>query len=108
LTIKRPGILAYSKYLDECGVSLAAEEQAPSDTSLRHSLQLVRLAEEIGETFGYRDPETARSITDEKLQFYIKYFEDRKEALRSNLSPALANDRTTLSPFLSLRPCLYT
>ena len=63
-----------------------------SDLLIVHYLRLVHHTAQIDETFGYGDPERANDITDERLQFYVKYFQTQREELRSIIPPELVND----------------
>lgn len=96
LSLRKAGALKYSKYLEECALSLAAESRVPSDLTIVHYLRLAHHAAEVDETFGYGDAETAQNITDERLQFYMKYFETKRENLRSSIPPELAGDSKSL------------
>jgi hypothetical protein len=102
LVLRKAGALNYSKYLEECALSLAAENQVPSDLSIVHYLRLVRHSAEIYETFGYGDSETAQNITDERLQFYVKYFETQREELKASIPSDLTENGKSSLPFVKI------
>ncbi len=67
-------------------------EAAPSDRSLCHWVRSQHIAEEIGTQFSMDDPTASVSITDSKVQYALKGFENDLEKWSSQV-PTEAQSR---------------
>ncbi|OQU97426.1 hypothetical protein CLAIMM_03358 [Cladophialophora immunda] len=69
---RKPCMLTYTQYLEDCASSLAADPQHPSDTTLIHQIRTLRVAEEITYTFDHGSKEKVGELTDEKIQILVR------------------------------------
>ncbi|OAP61373.1 hypothetical protein AYL99_03576 [Fonsecaea erecta] len=85
IMFRKPCILTYTQYLEDCAASLAADPQYPSDTTLIHMIRTLRVAEEITYTFDHGSKEKVGELNDEKIALLVralsKQIEDWKAAL---------------------------
>lgn len=85
MSLRRPLLVRWSPYADECIEILNTSPDAlPSDRWFCHLVRAQHIAELIGLEFSMDDPASPLTLTDPKTQFHLKAFErklmDWKEA----------------------------
>ena len=80
-------MLPYTQYLADCASSLAADPQYPSDPTLIHTVQSLRIAEETTYTFDHGSKEKVGELTDEKIQILVRTLSRETEDWRASLPP---------------------
>jgi hypothetical protein len=80
MSLRRPLLLRWSAYNDECLELLdTAPDALPSDKWLCHLVRIQHIAEEVGFQFSMDDPASVVSLTDAKTQYHLKAFEKQLE-----------------------------
>lgn len=85
--------LAYTEYLHMCAQSLAAAQDAPSDSDLIFHLEITREAEKVYTLFNYTETDQTQYMNDEQIQIYLTAFTSKLQDWRSRLPASLAEDR---------------
>lgn len=76
MSLRRPLLIRWSPYADECVEVLTSSPDAlSSDKYLCHLVRGQHIAEDIGLEFSMDDPASQVSLTDTKTQFHLKSFE---------------------------------
>ena len=85
MSLRRPALIRWSAYNDECLEVLAtAPDALPSDKWLCHLVRAQRIAEDVGFQFSMDDPASVISLTDTKTQYHLKAFERQLREWRQN------------------------
>ena len=85
MILRRPIIVRFNDYLQECTDYLeTAEDALPSDKILCQHVKLARISEDIAVQFAMDDPTINLSMTDGKVNYSIKRFEQDLAGVRSN------------------------
>jgi hypothetical protein len=80
MSLRRPLLLRWSAYNDECLELLnTAPDALPSDKWLCHLVRIQHIAEDVGFQFSMDDPASVISLTDPKTQYHLKAFERQLE-----------------------------
>lgn len=80
MSLRRPLLLRWSPYADECIEMLKTSPDAlPSDKWLCHIVQAQHIAEMIGEEFAMDDPAKEVRLTDPNVQYHLKGLEQELE-----------------------------
>lgn len=81
MSLRRPLLLRWSPYADECVEILKTSADAlPSDKWLCHIVQAQHIAELIGEEFAMDDPAKEVRLTDKNVQLHLKGLEQELES----------------------------
>jgi hypothetical protein len=76
MSLRRPLLIRWSPYADECVEILnSAPDALPSDKDLCHLARGQHIAEDIGMEFSMDDPASPLTLTDPKTQYHLKAFE---------------------------------
>ena len=76
MSLRRPLLIRWSPYADECLDILSSSPDAlPSDKWLCNLVRAQHIAEDIGAQFSMDDPASQISLTDSKTQYSLKAFE---------------------------------
>lgn len=76
MSLRRPLLIRWSPYADECvEILTSAPDALPSDKSLCHLVRGQHLTEDIGLEFSMDDPASLLLLTDPKTQYHLKAFE---------------------------------
>jgi len=92
MILRRPILLRFNDYMQECIKVLESSEEAlPSDHIICQHVRLARISEDIAVEFAMDDPKVNLSISDGKVTYGIKTFEEKLEDLRQQnvMSPAI-------------------
>ena len=85
MSLRRPLLLRWSAYNDECLELLAiAPDALPSDKWLCHLVRSQHIAEDVGFQFSMDDPASVISLTDTKTQYHLKAFERQLDEWRQH------------------------
>ncbi|KIW70790.1 hypothetical protein PV04_03030 [Phialophora macrospora] len=87
LLFRRPSMLPYSQYLEDCGSSLAADPQYCTDPTLIHMVRGMRVAEEATHTFDHGSRERIGELSDEKIEILVRALAKQTEEWRASLPP---------------------
>ncbi|EXJ62419.1 hypothetical protein A1O7_02854 [Cladophialophora yegresii CBS 114405] len=71
LLFRRPSVLPYSQYLEDCASSLVTDPQYCSDPTLIHMVRSMRVAEETTHTFDHGSKEKIGELSDDKIQILV-------------------------------------
>ncbi|KIX96703.1 uncharacterized protein Z520_07422 [Fonsecaea multimorphosa CBS 102226] len=86
---RKPCMLSYTQYLEDCAASLAADPQHPSDTMLIHMIHSLRVAEETTYTFDHGSKEKVGEFNDEKIQLLVRALSRQIEEWKNALPPGV-------------------
>ena len=76
MILRRPNLLKWDNYLEQCIEFLeASKDAAPTDPLLCALIKIQHIAETIGVEFGMNDPTAQISINDQKVKYQINEFE---------------------------------
>ncbi|OAL30291.1 hypothetical protein AYO20_08769 [Fonsecaea nubica] len=100
---RKPCMLTYTQYLDDCASSLAADPQHPSDTTLVHYVRTLRLAEEVTYHFDHGSKEKVGELTDEKVQILVRALSRQLEDWKAALPPGMFNMNRIQRGYYSIR-----
>lgn len=76
MSLRRPQLIRWSPYADECiQILTTAKDAVPSDQLLCHFVKAQHIGENIGIEFSMDDPAQTLSLTDVKTQRHLKVFE---------------------------------
>ena len=85
MSLRRPLLLRWSAYNDECLELLkTAPDALPSDKWLSHLVRIQHIAEDVGFQFSMDDPASVISLSDTKTQYHLKGFETKLEEWRQH------------------------
>lgn len=111
MSLRRPLLLRWSVYNDEClQVLETAPDALPSDKWLCHLVRVQHIAEEVGFQFSMDDPASVISLTDPKTQYHLKAFEKQLEEWHQNATMGISKrkksprDNAAVSETNSLQP----
>lgn len=76
-SLRKPGLLKYSPYIDECAQELARAGQAESDMLLHYLVQLQRLGDEVDDAFNYSSEASHPHMDAIRIDILIKSFAQR-------------------------------
>jgi hypothetical protein len=98
MSLRRPLLLRWSAYNDECLELLdAAPDALPSDKWLCHLVRIQHIAEDVGFQFSMDDPASVISLTDTKTQYHLKLFETQLEEWQQHATMNISQRRAFLS-----------
>ena len=80
-------MLPYTQYLEDCAMSLAADPQHSSDTTLVYMMRSLHISEETTYTFDHGSKEKIGEFSDEKIQILVKALAKQVEEWRASLPP---------------------
>ncbi|EON67375.1 hypothetical protein W97_06628 [Coniosporium apollinis CBS 100218] len=82
MALRRPILLRWTKYMDECIKALETSPDALlSDRALCQHVRTIHICEDVSVQFSMDDPNTEISISDAKVQYSIKTFENQLKDL---------------------------
>ena len=91
MSLRRPLLLRWSTYTDECLEILASAPDAqPTDRWLCHLVRIQHIAEEVGLQFSMDDPASVVSLADTKTQYHLKAFERQLHEWKQQPTPNVA------------------
>jgi hypothetical protein len=100
MSLRRPLLLRWSAYNDECLELLdTAPDALPSDKWLCHLVRIQHIAEDVGFQFSMDDPASVISLSDTKTQYHLKGFETKLEEWRQH-APTDVSQRKAFFPSL--------
>jgi hypothetical protein len=98
MSLRRPLLLRWSAYNDECLELLeTAPDALPSDKWLCHLVRSQHIAEDVGFQFSMDDPASVISLTDTKTQYHLKAFERQLEEWRQHATMDISQRKAFLS-----------
>jgi hypothetical protein len=101
MSLRRPLLLRWSAYNDECLELLdTAPDALPSDKWLCHLVRIQHIAEEVGFQFSMDDPASVISLSDTKTQYHLKAFERQLEEWQQHAPMDVSQRKAFLSPWL--------
>lgn len=84
--LRRPNLIRWTSFMADCiDVLENSPEAAPSDKSLCQWVRSQHIAEEIGTQFSMDDPVANISISDSKVQYALKGFENDLEKWKAGI-----------------------
>lgn len=90
MSLRRPLLIRWSPYADECiDILNTAKDALPSDRWLSHLVRAQHISEDIGLEFSMDDPACPLSLTDHKTQYHLKAFERQLREWHDAVSPEL-------------------
>lgn len=90
MSLRRPLLIRWSPYADECIEILRTSPDAlPSDKLFCHLVRGQHIAEDIGLEFSMDDPASQLTLTDPKTQYHLKAFERQMVAWQEMASKDL-------------------
>ncbi|CRG83512.1 Pentafunctional AROM polypeptide [Talaromyces islandicus] len=88
MALRRPLLCRWHPYMDECiDILQNSRDALPSDKVLIHWAKLSHIAEEVGFQFSMDDPSNSAFLTDAKVQFALKGFENQLDQWRREIAP---------------------
>ncbi|ETI23719.1 hypothetical protein G647_05524 [Cladophialophora carrionii CBS 160.54] len=87
LLFRRPSMLPYSQYLEDCASSLVTDPQYSTDPTLIHMVRSMRVAEETTHTFDHGSKEKIGELSDDKIQILVGALSKQTEEWRTSLPP---------------------
>ena len=88
MSLRRPLLVRWSPYNDECLEILASAPDAqPSDRWLCHLVRIQHIAEEVSLQFSMDDPASIVSLADTKTQYHLKAFERQLHEWKQQPTP---------------------
>lgn len=94
---REEGVMKYTSFLEECADSIATECRVPSDLSFPGYLRIARYFEQIGDTFGYTQPNSQQKPIEEMMQTHIRPFKVQLHDLANVIPQSM--DNTTCTSF---------
>ncbi|KAI9705231.1 MAG: hypothetical protein M1820_005229 [Bogoriella megaspora] len=86
MILRRPNLLGWTKYLEECVEILSTSPEAyQSDRLLCEYIKIQHISEVIGAEFAMDDPSASVSINDPKITYQIREFEQDLKDWRKNV-----------------------
>ena len=80
MALRNPMLMCWSSYIEECLKFFAASTAIlPSDAWLCHLVRNQHIAEDIAMLFSMDDPASVVSLSDPKIKFLLRSFEQRLE-----------------------------
>lgn len=76
-SLRKPSLLKYSNYIDECAQELGQAAQSESDILLHYLIQLQRLGEEVEQAFNYSSEASHPYMDAIRIDILVKSFEQR-------------------------------
>ena len=105
MSLRRPLLLRWSAYNDECLELLeTAPDALPSDKWLCHLVRIQHIAEDVGFQFSMDDPASVISLTDTKTQYHLKAFERQLEEWRQHATMDISQRKAFPLLIDSFRP----
>jgi hypothetical protein len=84
MALRNPMLIRWSSYIEECLEFFAAPNAIlPSDAWLRHLMLSQHIAEDVAMLFSMDDPSSIVSLSDPKIKFLVRSFEQRLENWKS-------------------------
>ena len=94
--LRRPNLIRWTPYMAECVQILETSPQAfPSDQALCAWVRSQHIAEEVGYEFSMDDPSAKISISDDKVNYALKKFEQDLERWRMEVPVGARSGRST-------------
>lgn len=94
MVLRRPILLRWSQYMDECISELESSPDAlPSDRILCYQVKLAAIAEDVALQFSMDDPAATASLSEKFNEISLRNYETKLELLREQ-RPANANKST--------------
>lgn len=92
MSLRRPLLVRWSPYADECiEILKTAPDALPSDKYLCHIVQAQHIAEMIGTEFAMDDPVKEVRVTDTNVQFHLRGLEQELERWQKDGEEFLSN-----------------
>lgn len=99
MSLRRPLLLRWSAYNDECLELLgSAPDALPSDKWLCHLIRIQHIAEDVGFQFSMDDPASVISLTDTKTQYHLKAFERQLGEWRQHATMDIPQRKPPIRP----------
>ncbi|KAF2470167.1 uncharacterized protein BDR25DRAFT_226806 [Lindgomyces ingoldianus] len=86
MRLRRPNILLYNSWMEEC-LSLLQKSPILDDRRLVAWLKLQRIADEAMTAFGFDDASTSFSLSELRLQVILRIFERRMQDWKKSIPP---------------------
>jgi hypothetical protein len=84
MALRNPMLIRWSSYIEECLEFFAASSAIlPSDAWLCHLVRNQHIAEDVAILFSMDDPASIVSLSDPKIKFLLRSFEQRLENWKS-------------------------
>jgi hypothetical protein len=84
MALRNPMFIRWSPYIEECLEFFAASSAIlPSDAWLCHLVRNQHIAEDVAMLFSMDDPASVVSLSDPKIKFLLRSFEQRLENWKS-------------------------
>src|ERR1700756_80523 len=84
MALRNPMLIRWSSYIEECLEFFAASSAIlPSDAWLCHLVRNQHIAEDVAMLFSMDDPASTVSLSDPKIKFLLRSFEQRLENWKS-------------------------
>ncbi|KAI1259299.1 hypothetical protein F5Y18DRAFT_312370 [Xylariaceae sp. FL1019] len=86
MALHRPNLVRWQQFMNECvDILSSSPEAAPTDRYLCHLVWTHRLAEEVGVQFSMDDPTVFINITDQKVQYALRGYEQNLAKYSDNV-----------------------
>ncbi|KAF2740215.1 hypothetical protein EJ04DRAFT_456105 [Polyplosphaeria fusca] len=86
MRLRRPNILLYNSWMDECA-SLLQKSPILDDKRVNAWLKLQRIADEANTAFGFDDASTSFSLSELRLQVILRMFERKMQDWKKSIPP---------------------
>jgi hypothetical protein len=84
MALRNPMLIRWSSYIEECLEFFATSSAIlPSDAWLCHLVRNQHIAEDVAMLFSMDDPASVVSLSDPKIKFLLRSFEQRLENWKS-------------------------
>jgi hypothetical protein len=101
MRLRRPNILLFNSWMEECQV-LLQKSRIPEDRSILAYLKLQRIADEAYTAFGLDDASTSFTLSELRLQATLRIFDRRMQEWRNSIP----DDIMTCMSSSTVEPCL--
>jgi hypothetical protein len=91
--LRKPNTLKYCDYLETCADSLDRAAVALTDSLLRYSVRLQRLAEDIDHAFDYGQSVKLPPLDTLRIEILLKTFEQQLNQFESTFPQKVWNNR---------------
>lgn len=91
LSMRRPNMLRFTPWVDECMEVLDSSCAAKSDKLLFAWVKLLKITEEIGTSFSFDDIGSIGSLSEYRIQVLLKSFEKALNAWERDLPSDVMN-----------------
>ncbi|OMP86476.1 hypothetical protein BK809_0003646 [Diplodia seriata] len=105
MVLRRPMLLRWNQYMDECISELESSDALPSDKVLCYHIKLAAIAENVASQFSMDDPAPSANFSEKYNEIALRNYDTKLELLRPQRPP---NADQTVLKFSESVVSLYT